>query len=103
MHLFNSNFSLQKSWILESIVGLVLDNHSSGNVLAGPNHCTSMENLTFILLFEHSATDKVRKDETLENLQSHDRMLSHCLPILCILTTIGRNYSNQFKSIYLET
>ena len=59
------NYSLQKRWILGCIAGLVFENPSAVNVLRSSNHCTTMQNRTFMLLFQHSAKDKVGKDDPL--------------------------------------
>ena len=59
------NYSLRKRWILEWLVGLVSENPSAANMLMGPNHGTSMQNRTFILVFQHSYKGKVGKHDPL--------------------------------------
>ena len=59
------NYYLRKTWRLECIVRLLSKNVSSANVLTCRNHWTSMQNRTFILLSQYSATDKVGKHDPL--------------------------------------
>ena len=59
------NYSLRKRWIPECIGGLVSEHASTVNVLTRLSHYTGMEKRNFILLFQHSSTDKVRNHDLL--------------------------------------
>ena len=72
------------------------------NLLMHPNHCTSIQNQTFIKLFQHSVTDKVGKHNPLEDLYSQGPYVEPLFDVLGILIILRVIYCNQYQCIYLK-
>ena len=55
------NYSLRKTWLHESVAGLVSEDPWAVNMLTGPKHSRNTQESTFILFFLHSDINKIRK------------------------------------------
>ena len=85
----------RKTQLLKRIAGLVLEDPSTINMLTGPKHYRSLQEITFILLFYHSDKDRARKRPF-----RSDRKVLNCF--LSIIAILGGIYRNQTKCFYVK-
>ena len=57
----SENYSHQKTLLHECLPCPVSEDLSGVNVLTGPKHCRSLQEMTFIVVFHYSDIDRARK------------------------------------------